>query len=92
MKLRTFIFISVAIIMSVVSASAQVPAQTTPLKVGVINSSMFSNETGGITSSSRVRMRSQRSSHVLTGCKNPRHQIPRRRNWCKGESRLRHFR
>ena len=49
MKLRTLLFISVVFIASVISVSAQVPAQTTPLKVGVINSGMFSNGTGGIT-------------------------------------------
>ena len=49
MKFRTLLFIFFAFIVHVTSLSAQVPAQNTPLKVGVINSEMFANQTAGIT-------------------------------------------
>ena len=47
--MRKLVFIFFAFIAFVTVSNAQVPAQTTPLKVGVINSGMFSNGTGGIT-------------------------------------------
>ncbi|MEO8574190.1 MAG: OmpH family outer membrane protein [Pyrinomonadaceae bacterium] len=43
-------FILLASILTVASlTNAQAPSQTTPAKVGIINSELFSNSTGGIT-------------------------------------------
>lgn len=50
MKLaRTVFMIIASLTLTTLAATAQVPAQTVPAKVGVMNSSMFSNSTGGIT-------------------------------------------
>ena len=52
MRFRTLLFISFAFIAFVSAANAQAPAasaQVAPLKVGIVNSDMFINPTGGIT-------------------------------------------
>ncbi len=49
MKLATTIFALVVALIFTTSLTAQVPAQTGPAKVGVVNSDMFSSATGGIT-------------------------------------------
>jgi Skp family chaperone for outer membrane proteins len=41
--------IAASIVFSTLAADAQVPVQTAPAKVGVVDSSKFSNTTGGIT-------------------------------------------
>ena len=50
--MRNLVFIFLALITFTAAANAQVPvasAQAAPLKVGVVNTAMFGNSTGGIT-------------------------------------------
>src|SRR5688572_13360314 len=49
--MRNLVFIFLALITFAAVADAQVPAatQAAPLKVGVVNTGLFSNPTGGIT-------------------------------------------
>lgn len=50
MKVKNLFFILFAIVIFSSAGDAQVPvAQPAPLKVGVVNTEMFSNQTGGIT-------------------------------------------
>lgn len=46
---RNFLLIVASLTLMTLAADAQVPVQTAPAKVGVVNSAMFSNSTGGIT-------------------------------------------
>lgn len=46
---RNFLSIVASLTLMTLAADAQVPVQTAPAKVGVVNSAMFSNSTGGIT-------------------------------------------
>ncbi len=49
MKFAKIVFLAVAMLAVSSVARAQAPVQVSPAKVGVINSEMFSNPTGGIT-------------------------------------------
>lgn len=50
MKLaRTFLMLVASLTLMTLAADAQVPVQTAPAKVGIVNSARFSNATGGIT-------------------------------------------
>lgn len=49
MKLAKPVFIFAAMIALTTMASAQAPVQTAQVRVGVINSDLFTNQTGGIT-------------------------------------------
>jgi Skp family chaperone for outer membrane proteins len=46
---RNFLSIVASLTLMTLAADAQVPVQTAPAKVGVVNSATFSNSTGGIT-------------------------------------------
>ena len=45
---KSFLFLALIFVLTGVAA-AQVPAQTAPAKVGIINSDLFANPTGGVT-------------------------------------------
>ena len=49
MKVVNFVLAIAFAVIVTTHASAQVPVQVTPAKVGVVNSAAFSNPTGGIT-------------------------------------------
>ena len=46
---KTLFTVAAALMLATIDASAQVPVQTAPAKVGAVNTATFTNPTGGIT-------------------------------------------